>query len=578
MKVVLSGNEAVARGAYESGVVVAAAYPGTPSTEILENIARYQEIYCEWSSNEKVAMEVVIGASFAGVRALAAMKHVGLNVAADPFMTLTYLGVDGGLVVVTCDDPELHSSQNEQDNRHYGVFAKVPVLEPTNSQECKELVGTALEISEKFDTPVILRLTTRISHSKSVVFLGERDDGAEPHYERNIQKRLCLPAHARPRHYFIEERLERIREWAEEFHGNEVEWGETDVGFVTSGVAYNYVKEVFPEKSVLKLATTWPIPLKTVRDFARKVDELIVVEELDPIIENELKANHIECRGKDPIPICGELNPAVVRAGVTGKKPKAKPAEGLPPRPPVLCPGCPHRGVYYALNRLKATVFGDIGCYTLGAHPPLSAMDTSVCMGASITDAHGFLKAMGDKAPEHVCATIGESTFVHSGMTGLANVVYNDSPLTTVILDNAITAMTGHQHNPATGFDIRGNPAPMMDLESLCKAMGVEDVRVVNPLNYKETHKALKETMEGGRPAVVIAKSPCVLLERVKYDKNVVVDEEACSGCELCVKLGCPAISFADELAHVDNILCTRCDLCVQICPVDAIVYEEVEG
>ncbi|MCP4231399.1 MAG: indolepyruvate ferredoxin oxidoreductase subunit alpha [bacterium] len=578
MKQVLSGNEAIARGAYEFGVAVAAAYPGTPSTEILENVSRYDEIYSEWSANEKVGMEVVIGASFAGRRALTAMKHVGLNVAADPFMTLSYLGCDGGLVVITADDPSMHSSQNEQDNRHFGPFAKVPVLEPADSQECKDFVGLGLDISEEFDTPVIIRLTTRTSHAKSVVYLGERHGDREPSYEKDITKRLCLPAHARPMHARVEERMKKLAEWAETTHINEEEMAETDIGILTNGVTYNYVKEVFPEKSILRLGMSWPLPMKKIRDFAEKVDRLLVIEELDPIIETEVKAAGIACEGKEVIPILYELNPGRVREAVLGEVlTENKPEPDLPPRPPQLCPGCGHRTVYYALARLKATVFGDIGCYTLGALPPLNAMDTCVCMGASITDAAGFLVAMGDKAPKRVCATIGESTFIHSGMTGLVNVVHNKVPLTTVILDNSITAMTGHQHNAASGFTIKGEPAPELDFEQLCRALGVEKIWTVDTWDLRETRDALKEAMACGEPAVVIAEGPCVLLERKKYDKMTVVEEEACNGCRVCIGIGCPAITMDGELAKIDNILCTRCDLCLEVCPTDAISYQEVK-
>jgi indolepyruvate ferredoxin oxidoreductase alpha subunit len=506
------------------------------------------------------------------------MKHVGLNVAADPFMTLSYLGCDGGLVVITADDPSMHSSQNEQDNRHFGPFAKVPVLEPSNSQECKDFVGIGLEMSEEFDTPVIIRLTTRTSHAKSVVYLGERSGDREPEYEKDIKKRLCLPAHARLMHARVEERMKKLAEWAETTHINELEMGETDIGIVTDGVAYNYVKEVFPDKSVLKLGMVWPLPMNKIRDFAEKVDRLLVIEELDPIIETEVKAAGIACEGKEVIPALYELNPGRVREAVLGEVlTDSTPEPGLPPRPPQLCPGCGHRTVYYALARLKATVFGDIGCYTLGALPPLNAMDTCVCMGASITDAAGFIVAMGDKVPKRVCATIGESTFIHSGMTGLVNVVHNQVPLTTVILDNSITAMTGHQHNAASGYTIKGEPAPELDFEQLCRALGVKKIWKVDTWDLRQTRDALKEAMACDEPTVVIVEGPCVLLERKKYDKITVVDEETCNGCRVCIGIGCPAITMDGELAKIDNVLCTRCDLCIEVCPTDAIAYQEVK-
>ena len=574
MKKILSGNEAIARGAYEYGIHVAAAYPGTPSTELLENIAKYPEIYSEWSVNEKVALEVAAGATFAGARALTAMKHVGLNVAADPFFSMAYVGARAAFVVVTADDPSMHSSQNEQDNRHFARAAKVPCLEPADSQECKDFVGAAIEISESFDTPVLLRTTTRSSHSASVVELGERVAGPVKGYQRDLQRNITLPGHARKMHLRVEERLAKVAEYGETCRWNRVEMASAELGIITSGVAYQYVKEVFPEASVLKLGLTWPLPKKLIRDFAARVQTLYVVEELDPIIETEVRAMGLACSGKDRLPITFEFNPNVV-ARAFGldryQAPRPLPADTkIPGRPPVLCPGCPHRGTFFALKRCRVTVTGDIGCYTLGMFEPLDALDTCVCMGASVTVAHGMDKALGEKARGKIVGVIGDSTFLHSGITGLLDVVYNKGTSTIVILDNSITAMTGHQHNPGTGKTLSGADAPKVDLEALCRACGVKHVRVVDPLKFDETLRVLKEEIARPEPSVVIARAPCVLIDR--HPRTAwTIDNEACNECGACLRLGCHALLREGEAFTIDEVLCADCGMCAQVCKPGAI-------
>lgn len=579
MKSLLSGNEAVARGAWEAGCHVAAAYPGTPSTEILENIVKYPEINTEWAVNEKVALEVVAGACFAGARALAAMKHVGLNVAADPFFTMGYSGVTGGLVIVSADDPGLWSSQNEQDNRHYARHAKVPILEPSDSNEAKLFTKLGFEISEKFDTPVLLRLTTRICHSTCLVDLKKRKEQKIKGYVKDIKKRLMLPAHARLRHIIVEERLKKLEKFSEVFPYNKIEWGKKTLGIITSGIAYQYAKEVFPHASFLKLSLTYPIPKNLIKRFARKVKKIIIIEEGDPVLETEIKAMGIKVTGKEKIPLCGELTQEVIAMSFS-KKAKAKiKKDKIPPRPPVLCPGCPHRGVFYIINKLKLVTSGDIGCYTLGALPPLSAMDTCVCMGASITNAHGLEKALGEDFSKKLVAVLGDSTFFHSGITGLANAVYNKGNLNLLILDNSTTAMTGHQPHPGTGKLARGEQGKRIPPEDVVKGCGVEFVRIVDPNDLKETETAIKQALEFDGVAVLIFRRPCALLVKPKPSYRIV--PELCNGCKLCLRVGCPAISLEfpegreKPLAVIDHALCTGCGLCTQICNRNAIIAPE---
>lgn len=576
MKSLLSGNEAVARGAWEAGCKVATAYPGTPSTEIIENITKYPEINAEWSTNEKVALEVAAGASFAGARALVAMKHVGLNVAADPFFTMGYSGVTGGLVVVSADDPGMWSSQNEQDNRHYGRHAKVPILEPADSNETKMFTKLGFEISEKFDTPVLLRLTTRVCHSACLVDLEKRKETPVKGYEKDIRKRLVLPAHARALHIVVEERLKKLAGYSEIFPHNRIERGSKSLGIITSGVSYQYAKEVFPDASFLKLAFTYPLPEKLIKKFARQVRRLVVIEEGDPILETEIKALGIKVTGKDKIPLCGELTPKVIRDSLAKTKKTVRRKNKIPPRPPVLCPGCPHRGVFYIINKLKLVTTGDIGCYTLGALPPLNAMDTCVCMGASVTNAQGMEKALGKEFSKKLVAVLGDSTFFHSGMTGLVNAVYNKGNLNLIILDNFTTAMTGHQPHPGTGKLAKGEQGKRVPPEDVAKGCGVEMVKVVNPNDLKATEEAIEQALAYDGVAVLIFRRPCALL--VKPRPPYRIDAELCNGCKLCLRIGCPAISLVfpeardKPLAVLDEALCIGCGLCVQLCQRNAIV------
>jgi indolepyruvate ferredoxin oxidoreductase alpha subunit len=585
VKALLSGNEAVARGAYESGVVFASAYPGTPSTEILENVARYDEIYAEWCPNEKVALDSAIGAAYVGKRALVAMKHVGLNVAAESLFYSSYTGINGALVIVSADDPGLHSSQNEQDNRYYAKFAKVPMLEPTDSQESKDFVGLGLEISERFDTPVLLRMTTRICHSMSIVELGERT-AAPPSpqpYERNIQKYVMLPGFARARHPVIEERLKDLAEYGESLAYNKIEWGDRSLGIVANGVSYQYAREVFPEASFLKLGMTWPLPERLIREFASGVEKLVVVEELDPFLEEHFKIMGLEvAAGKEYFPIVGEFNPRVVReaaykAGLVGEPSPTQELEvaDLPPRPPVLCAGCPHRPVYYMLKKHGVVVNGDIGCYALATLPPISTTDTIGCMGASIGVAHGMNKA-GFQG--RAVATIGDSTLWHAGMPPLLNAIYNKSNTVTVIVDNQTTAMTGHQNHPSTGRTLKGEETVRADFEALARAMGYEEVRTVDPLDLKELEEALEASLETNKPAVLIARSPCIFM----YDERpglFEVDLERCNACGRCFEIGCPAIIRSSEVAEktgkakaeINPILCFGCAVCEQVCARKAI-------
>lgn len=589
MKLFLSGNEAIARGAYEYGVQVAAAYPGTPSTEILENIAKYDEIYSQWSVNEKTSMEIAIGASFGGARALVAMKHVGLNVAADPFFSFAYIGPDAGLVVITADDPGMHSSQNEQDNRHYARHAKVPLLEPADSQESKDMIGTAMELAEKYQVPFLLRMTTRICHSKSMVDCGERVAKEIPPYKKEDSRRVILPARARVRRARLEEALAQLEEEACNSKWNFVDkgTGDGDLGIIASGIGYQYAREVMPQADILKLGFSWPLPMKLIREFHAKYDKVYVVEENDPLVETELKAAGLDVIGRDIIPGLNELNQQRVADGF--KKASYKVAKEylspidigeLPPRPPTLCPGCPHRGVYDTLRKLKAVVTGDIGCYTLGALPPLSSMDTCVDMGASVTIAFGLELAQGKDFTRRMVATIGESTFLHSGITGLIDLVYNKGLTTVCILDNRITAMTGHQQNPATGYTLKGEPAWEIEFEPLVRACGVDYVRTVDPLNLEATKKELTGAMNHEGPAVLIFKSPCALIPEAKEIATIkyFVNEDKCNSCNACIRLGCMGITPSGHpgkkggKARFDPTLCVDCGLCFQVCKFDAIV------
>ncbi len=592
MRRLLSGNEAVARGAWEAGVVVASAYPGTPSTEILENFARHPNVYAEWAPNEKVAVDVAVGAAYAGRRSLAAMKHVGVNVAADSVFYASMTGLEAGLVIVTADDPEMHSSQNEQDNRRYAKFARIPCLEPSDSQEAKEMVGLALDISEQFDTPVFLRLTTRICHSSTVVELGEQVPRAptRDRFPRDPAKYVMVPGNARKKHPVIEERIRRLSEFAETFSPNRVEWQDKSLGIVTAGVAYQYTREVFPEASVLRLGMTYPLPMQMVRDFAAQVGRLIVVEELDPFLEEEIKLMGVDCEGKSIFPVVGEFDPRVVResAIVAGLLPESahvpvaeleKPP--IPPRPPVLCPGCPHRALFYVLNKRKVAVTGDIGCYTLGLLPPLSAIHTCGCMGAGIGQAHGADKA---GIGEPMVAVIGDSTFFHTGMPALANVAYNGSKVITVILDNRTTGMTGHQQNPGTGQTLQLQNVPPLELEPLVRALGIERVKTVPAFDFEALDDAMKELLAADGPSVLIARDECALLPSARQRwVPLRVLAEKCNGCTLCFRIGCPAILKSEELdektrrpkALIAEAQCTGCEVCAQVCPRDAILFRD---
>ena len=583
MKLLLTGNEAIARGAYEAGCTVAAAYPGTPSTEILENIATYKEIYAEWSPNEKVAVEVASGASIAGARALTAMKHVGLNVAADPLFTMAYEGVNGGLVIVTADDPGIHSSQNEQDNRYYAPHAKVLLLEPADSQECKDYTKMAFALSEEFDTPVLLRVTTRICHSKSLVELGEREEVGVKEYCKDVRKYAMTPAHAKVRHVLVEEKLNRLREYSDHSPLNKIEWGEKKRGIITSGISYQYAREVFGAKaSYLKLGLTYPLPEKVIKEFAQAVEQVFVIEENDPYLETYVKSLGIECQGKELIPICGELNPGIIRQAFFPEEEKGKSDIvtdlNIPSRPPVLCAGCPHRGLFYALSKLKnIVVSGDIGCYTLGLMPPLSVTDTVICMGASISAGLGFEKAFQQGSVEKkVFSCIGDSTFFHSGITGLIDAVYNQSKLKIIILDNRITAMTGHQENPGTGKTLQGEDAPIIDIEKIVRAVGVkeENIRVVDPYHLAETEVAVQEAYLAEEPFVIITKRPCALIREVRRARSgfsCSIDEEKCKKCKACLRIGCPALALKGERVFIDPEMCNGCGLCQQVCKFKAI-------
>ena len=580
MKQLMLGNAAVARGLYEAGCCVISSYPGTPSTEITEEAAKFEQIYCEWAPNEKVAMEVAFGASLAGKRSFCAMKHVGLNVAADPLFTISYTGVNAGMVIAVADDPGMHSSQNEQDSRHYAIAAKLPMLEPSDSAEALEFAKRAYELSEQFDTPVFLKMCTRVSHSQSVVETGERVEVPAKPYEKNIAKYVMMPGNAIRRHPVVEERTRKLMEYAETCDLNRVEMGDTSLGIITSSTAYQYVKEVYGERcSVLKLGMVNPLPVQLIRDFAAKVDKLIVVEELDPVIEDHCRKLGLEVSGKDLLPLEGEFSQNLVAAKLGAEVHGGTALEDvIPNRPPVMCAGCPHRGLFYVLSKNKCTVLGDIGCYTLGAVAPLSAMEMTACMGASISGIHGFNKALGAESEGKTVAVIGDSTFMHSGMTGLANVAYNGSNSTIIILDNSITGMTGHQQNPTTGYTIKGDPAGKIDLETLCRAMGIRRVRVVDPYDLKAVDQAVKEELAAQEPSVIISRRPCALLKYVKHNPPLKVSVDQCKGCKACMKIGCPAISIKNGKACVDNTLCVGCGVCQQLCAFNAFESVKKEG
>jgi len=569
MKSLLLGNAALARGLYEAGCAVASSYPGTPSTEITECIAEYDEIYSEWAPNEKTAMEVAFGASLAGKRSFTAMKHVGLNVAADPLFTISYTGVNAGLVIAVADDQGMHSSQNEQDSRHYAIAAKVPMLEPADSAECLEFTKYAYELSEKYDTPVLIRTCTRVAHSQSIVELSDRFEPPVVEYVKNAPKYVMMPGFAKLRHPIVEQRTLDLTLLAEDTFLNRAETGGADMGIITSGTAYQYVKEVFGDSvSVLKIGMVNPLPEKLIRNFASKVKKLVVIEELDSIIEDHCKKLGVDVIGKELFPLIDEFSQNMV-AEKFGKT--VNPGKGLdeviPPRPPVMCAGCPHRGLLYTLSKKKATVLGDIGCYTLGAPAPLSAIDTTICMGASISNLHGFSRAGG----KNCVAVIGDSTFVHTGLSGLIDIAYNGSDSTVIILDNSITGMTGHQENPTTGYNIKGEPAGKIDLESLCRSVGIPRVRVVDPYDLEQCMTALSEEMDAPGPSVIISRRPCALLKSVKPKPPLVADSSKCTGCSSCMKIGCPALSMKDKKAGVDPTLCVGCGVCTQMCKFGAL-------
>ena len=581
MKQLMLGNAAVARGLYEAGCCVVSSYPGTPSTEITEEAAKFDDIYCEWAPNEKVAMETAFGASLAGRRSFCGMKHVGLNVAADPLFTVSYTGVNAGMIIVVADDAGMHSSQNEQDSRHYAKASKIPMLEPSDSAEALSFTKLAYELSEEFDTPVIIKMCTRVAHSQSLVETSERVEPPMKPYEKNIGKYVMMPGNAIRRHPVVEERTRKLAAYAETSPLNRLEAGsDRAMGIITSSTSYQYVKEVFGDRyPVLKLGMVWPLPKQKILDFAASVDKVAVVEELDPFLEDYCREIGLDVLGKDVLPMEGEFSQNLVAAKLGGTVHTGKTLEDvIPARPPVMCAGCPHRGLFYTLNKNKCTVMGDIGCYTLGAVAPLAAMDMTLCMGGSISGLHGFNKARGAESEHKTVAVIGDSTFMHSGMTGLANIAYNQSNSTVIILDNSITGMTGHQQNPTTGYNIKGDPAGKIDLESLCRAMGFKRVRVVDPYNLKECDQAVKEELSADEASVIISRRPCALLKYVKHKAPLAVNKDKCIGCKSCMKIGCPAISMKEGKAHVDFTQCVGCGVCEQLCPVGAFESTGKEG
>lgn len=577
MKTLMLGNEAVARGLYEAGCSFVSSYPGTPSTEITECVAKYDEVYAEWAPNEKVALEAAFGASLAGKRSFCAMKHVGLNVAADPLFTISYTGVNAGLIIGVADDAGMHSSQNEQDSRHYAMAAKIPMLEPSDSAEGLAFAKLAYELSEKFDTAVLMKMCTRVSHSQSVVETGERELPAQKAYEKNPAKYIMMPANAKRRHPEVEARTKSIVQWAETAEINRIEPGEKSTyGIITSSTCYQYVKEALGDTyPVLKLGMIWPMPEKKIRDFAATVEKLVVVEELDGFIEAHCNSLGLTVSGKELFSEIGELSQNLVKeklgqAVQTGETL----SEEIPARPPVMCAGCPHRSLFYVLKKLNLTVLGDIGCYTLGAVPPLNAIDTTICMGASVSGLHGFVKAGDEERAGKTVAVIGDSTFIHSGVTGLINIAYNESNSTVIILDNSITGMTGHQQNPTTGYNLKGDPCTKIDLESLCHAVGIKRVQVVDPYDMETCQKVIKEELAAKEPSVIISRRPCALLKYVKHPGPICSDPEKCKGCKACMNIGCPAISMVDGKAVIDETLCVGCGVCEQLCKFGALTAE----
>ncbi len=577
MKQLLLGNEAVARGLYEAGVRVVSSYPGTPSTEITEAAAKFEELYCEWAPNEKVAAEVAAGASIAGARAFCAMKHVGLNVAADLLYTISYTGVNGGMVIAVADDPGMHSSQNEQDSRHHAIASKVPMLEPADSEECRSFTKLAYTLSEEYDTPVILRLSTRISHSCSIVDTREREPVPLKPYEKRPDKYIVLPAFARARHPIVEQRMQKLTQWAESCPVNRIEDNRAKTGVIVSGTAYQYAKEALGDTvSYLKLGMVNPLPVDLIRTFAKTVETVYVIEELDPVIETHCSRIGVKVIGKELFPICGELSQKLIKKLLLNKEEDVLTLdEPTPVRPPVMCCGCPHRGVFYELKKAKVFVSGDIGCYTLGASAPLNAMDTCLCMGGSVSGLHGFNKARGAQSEKKAVAVIGDSTFMHSGITGLIDIAYNKSNSVVMILDNSTTGMTGHQQNPTTGKNIYNEPAAAVDLEALCKAVGIRRVTVVDPFDLKQVRHTLKEELEAEEPSVIIARRPCALLKTVRHNPPLYIDPQKCVGCRACLGIGCPAISMKNNKAVIDDTQCVGCGVCAGLCGTKAIGKQE---
>ncbi len=580
MKQLMLGNEAVARGLYEAGCSFVSSYPGTPSTEITEAIAKYQEVYAEWAPNEKVAMEAAFGASLAGRRSFCGMKHVGLNVAADPLFTISYTGVNAGMVIGVADDAGMHSSQNEQDSRHYAMAAKIPMLEPSDSAEALAFAKLAYEISESFDTPVLLKMCTRVSHSQSIVEPGDRVE-ILGEYKKDIPKYVMMPGNAKRRHPVVEARTRRLVEYAETAAINVLESGRSNaIGIITSSTSYQYVKEVLGDSyPVMKLGMIWPMPEKKIKDFAASVEKLVIVEELDGFIEAHCRNLGLACAGKDTFSNIDELMPLTVAEKLSAPwEMGARLDAAIPPRPPVMCAGCPHRGLFYTLKKNKLTVLGDIGCYTLGAVAPLAAVDSVICMGASVSGLHGFSKSQQGAMDNKTVAVIGDSTFMHSGITGLVNMAYNESNATVIIVDNSITGMTGHQQNPTTGFNLKGDPCAKIDLETLCRAVGIKRVRVVDPYNLQQCDEAIKEELAANEPSVIISRRPCALLKTVKHNAPLAVNTDKCVGCKMCMKIGCPAISIKNGKARVDNTLCVGCGVCEQLCAVKAFCSTKKEG
>ena len=577
MKELMLGNKAIARGLYEAGCSVVSSYPGTPSTEITEEAAAYDEIYCEWAPNEKVALEVAHGATLGGVRAACAMKHVGLNVAADPLFTISYQGLNAGLVVFVADDPGMHSSQNEQDSRHYAIAAKVPMLEPSDSDEARLFTKKAFEISEKFNTPVFVKMCTRVAHSQSVVTLEERNKPEQVPYVKDPAK-VMMTKNSRDAHVRVENRTIELTEFADTSDINRVEKADSKVGIITGSTSYQYAKEIFGDSvNILKLGMVYPLPDKLLADFAKNLDTIIVLEELDPIIETFCRSKGLSVYGKDIFPVCGEFSQNLIIDCLKKKMPEVLPAsanvnvgakieDDIPMRPPVMCAGCPHRGVFYTLKKLDCMVYGDIGCYTLGAVAPLNSMDLNVCMGASCSGLHGFNLAMGKEGEKRSVGVIGDSTFIHSGMTGITDISYNMTNSTVIILDNSITGMTGHQQNPTTGKNLRGEPAGKVNLEALCRALGFNRVRVVDPYDLAMTEQTIKEELNAEEPSIIISRRPCVMIKGTVHNPPIKPDTDKCVGCKMCMKIGCPAISVVDKKVVIDNTLCVGCKVCSQMC------------